>query len=66
MVRMFAEGSVFLDQPQGKLVDVTPSQLMDGGKYKFHPVYRSGISLTLPIKIKEKSGVRSQELGVRS
>lgn len=52
MVRMFTEGSVFSEQPQGKLVDVTPRQLIDDGKYKFHPVYRSGISLTLPIKIK--------------
>lgn len=53
MVRMFTEGSVFSEQPQGKLVDVTPPQLInDDGTYKFHPVYRSGISLTLPIKIK--------------
>ena len=52
---MFAEGSVFSQQPQGKLVDVTPAELKttDGG-YKFHPIYRSGISLALPIQIKDK------------
>ncbi len=55
MVRMFTEGSVFLEKPQGKLVDVTPRQLIndDDGTYKFHPVYRSGISLTLPIKCRD-------------
>lgn len=55
MVRMFSEGSVFKEQPQGKLVDVTPVQLVDDeGKYKFHPIYRSGISLSLSINIKIK------------
>ena len=52
-VRMFAEGSVFAQKPQGELVDVTPAELIDNaGKPKFHPIYRSGISLALPIKIK--------------
>lgn len=52
MVRMFAEGSVFPAAPQGKLVDVTPKELMTkDGKYKTHPIYRSGISLSLPIKV---------------
>ena len=50
---MFVEGSVFSQQPQGELVDVTPAELIDNaGKPKFHPIYRSGISLALPIKIK--------------
>ncbi|MEL7246536.1 MAG: hypothetical protein AAGM40_30055 [Cyanobacteria bacterium J06573_2] len=53
-LRMFAEGSVFSQQPQGKLVDVTPAELKTtDGEYKFHPIYRSGISLALPIKIKD-------------
>lgn len=45
MVRMFAEGSVFPINPLGKLADVTPD------KFKQHKIYRSGISLSLPIKV---------------
>ncbi|KAB8331445.1 type III-A CRISPR-associated RAMP protein Csm4 [Scytonema tolypothrichoides VB-61278] len=48
MVRMFSEGSVFLAPPQGKLVDVTPKD------FKKHCIYRSGISLSLPIKALDK------------
>lgn len=48
MVRMFAEGSVFPIPPQGKLADVTPP-----GFKELHSVYRSGISLSLPIKVSE-------------
>lgn len=48
MVRMFSEGSVFSTPPQGKLVDVTPE------KFTKHRIYRSGISLSLPIKLQEK------------
>ncbi|NMG09349.1 type III-A CRISPR-associated RAMP protein Csm4 [Brasilonema sp. UFV-L1] len=48
MVRMFSEGSVFLTPPQGKLVDVTPKD------FKKHCIYRSGISLSLPIKGQDK------------
>ncbi|GAB1543756.1 type III-A CRISPR-associated RAMP protein Csm4 [Scytonema sp. NUACC21] len=47
-VRMFAEGSVFLGTPQGKLVDVTPQG------FSTHSIYRSGISLSLPIKVQEE------------
>ncbi len=47
-VRMFAEGSVFLKTPQGQLVNVTPK------KFKAHSIYRSGISLSLPIKVREE------------
>ncbi|MEC4892640.1 MAG: type III-A CRISPR-associated RAMP protein Csm4 [Oscillatoria sp. PMC 1051.18] len=45
MVRMFSEGSVFPVSPQGQLADVTPE------KYKLHRIYRSGISLSLPLCI---------------
>lgn len=45
MVRMFAEGSVFPIEPQGKLANVTPSE------FKAHEIYRSGIGLSLPIKV---------------
>lgn len=52
MVRMFAEGSVFPIAPQGKLANVTPSELInEDGTYKTHPIYRSGIGLSLPIKV---------------
>lgn len=44
-VQMFAEGSVFPAIPEGKLADVTPEGFTD------HRVYRSGISLSLPIKV---------------
>lgn len=47
-VRMFTEGSVFSAVPQGKLVDVTPNGRL---KFQDHPIYRSGISMSLPIKI---------------
>lgn len=42
-VSMFAEGSVFSEAPIGQLADVTP----DG--FRTHKIYRSGISLSLPI-----------------
>lgn len=45
MVRMFVEGSVFPIEPPGKLADVTPSE------FKAHKIYRSGIGLSLPIKV---------------
>jgi CRISPR-associated protein Csm4 len=44
MVRMFAEGSVFPIQPIGALADVTPNNVRLA-----HSIYRSGISLSLPI-----------------
>ncbi|MBE9200798.1 MULTISPECIES: type III-A CRISPR-associated RAMP protein Csm4 [unclassified Nodularia (in: cyanobacteria)] len=48
MVRMFSEGSVFSTPPQGKLVNVKPEE------FKKHSIYRSGISLSLPIKVQGK------------
>lgn len=45
MVRMFTEGSVFSANPQGKLANVTPDQ------FKAHSIYRSGVSLSLPVSI---------------
>lgn len=51
MVRMFAEGSVFPQEPCGKLINVTPKELINkDGTYKTHAIYRSGISFSLPIK----------------
>lgn len=45
-VQMFAEGSVFQDQPKGQLANVTP----DGFKTdNTHYIYRSGISMSLSI-----------------
>lgn len=48
-IRMFAEGSVFSSEPIGKLADVTPLG------FTSHPIYRSGISLSLSIKVKSQS-----------
>jgi len=42
-IRMFAEGSVFLIQPEGELADVTDPRFTN------HLIYRSGISVSLPI-----------------
>jgi CRISPR-associated protein Csm4 len=47
MVRMFAEGSVFAEVPRGQLADVTPSG------FSQHSVYRNGIALSLPVRLKE-------------
>ena len=47
-IRMFAEGSVFCSEPIGKLADVTPLGFTN------HPIYRSGVSLSLPIKVKSE------------
>ncbi len=44
-VMMFAGGSVFADIPIGKLADVTPPEFTQ------HKIYRSGIAVSLPIKI---------------
>ncbi|HAN75585.1 MAG TPA: type III-A CRISPR-associated RAMP protein Csm4 [Planktothrix sp. UBA8402] len=46
MVRMFTEGSVFSACPQGKLANVTPDNY---NSKAHHKVYRSGVSLSLPI-----------------
>ncbi len=54
MVRMFAEGSVFPEQPQGKLANVTPREFITPQGYRPHAIYRSGISLSLPIKAQDK------------
>jgi CRISPR-associated protein Csm4 len=54
MVRMFAEGSVFPEQPQGKLANVTPREFITPQGYRPHAIYRSGISLSLPIKVQDK------------
>jgi CRISPR-associated protein Csm4 len=48
-VQMFTEGSVFPTYPQGQLADVTPTGF-DQQRYG-HKIYRSGISLSLPINI---------------
>jgi|JFJP01.1.fsa_nt_gi CRISPR-associated protein Csm4 len=45
-VIMFAEGSVFREFPRGKLANVTPPE------FSQHQIYRSGIAVSLPIKIK--------------
>ncbi|MEO0416477.1 MAG: type III-A CRISPR-associated RAMP protein Csm4, partial [Verrucomicrobiota bacterium] len=45
-VYMFAEGSVFPHIPNGHLADVTPGQFRGG-----HSVYRSGVALSIPVKL---------------
>jgi CRISPR-associated protein Csm4 len=44
-VVMFGEGSVFSEIPKGKLANVTPYEFTQ------HQIYRSGIAVSLPIKI---------------
>lgn len=48
-VHMLTEGSVFSIPPIGELAPVTPST------FKTHEIYRSGISLSLPIAIAEEA-----------
>jgi CRISPR-associated protein Csm4 len=45
-IHMFAEGSVFPHRPNGHLADVTPGQFRGG-----HSVYRSGVALSIPVKL---------------
>lgn len=58
-VPMFVEGSVFKQSPTGQLADVTPPVGSDripfNKKPNGHKIYRSGISLSLPIKIHDES-----------
>ena len=50
-IHMFAEGSVFTDRPVGQLANVTPPEFETSpGVYRPHPIYRSGIALSLAIK----------------
>jgi len=44
--RMFSEGSVFSSPPRGRLLNVAPEGLS-------HPVYRSGLAMSLPINLEE-------------
>jgi CRISPR-associated protein Csm4 len=44
-VQMFTEGSVFAHRPQGQLADVTPQG------FSKHSIYRSGLALSLPVKL---------------
>ncbi|MGB7439988.1 MAG: type III-A CRISPR-associated RAMP protein Csm4 [Coleofasciculaceae cyanobacterium] len=53
-VRMFAEGSVFSSPPSGQLANVTPEL------FNTHPIYRNGISLSLPILIDSPSPQNSK------
>ncbi|NMG57323.1 type III-A CRISPR-associated RAMP protein Csm4 [Geitlerinema sp. P-1104] len=56
-VTMFLEGSLFKYKPQGKLAEVTPSEF---NRYRAkHPVYRSGVALSCPVRVKELSEVQS-------
>jgi CRISPR-associated protein Csm4 len=61
VVSMFTEGSVFqadLAQLSGKLADVTPRDFVvqRNGQRIGHSIYRSGIALSLPVKVLETSG----------
>jgi CRISPR-associated protein Csm4 len=49
-VQMFGEGSVFPVMPAGQLADVTPDRF-DPTQPTHHRIYRSGISLSLPVKL---------------
>lgn len=49
-IQMFAEGSVFPHSPTGLLADVTPENFRQQHR-AYHNVYRSGISLSLPVHL---------------
>jgi CRISPR-associated protein Csm4 len=52
-IQMFTEGSVFSAPPAGNLADVTPENEDGQPKFRDHPIYRSGISLSLPMNVQE-------------
>lgn len=52
-LQMFTEGSVFPDQPQGRLADVTPCDEKGNRRFREHKIYRSGIALSLPVSVVE-------------
>lgn len=47
-VHMFAEGSVFKSKSSGELAELTPE------RFTSHKIYRNGISLSIPIKVKQE------------
>lgn len=49
-LQMFTEGSVFSTSPNGQLIDVTPYDRQGNPKFTKHPVYRSGLAVSLPIR----------------
>ena len=52
-VHMFTEGSIFNTAPSGQLADVTPPEFITSAHTSQpHPIFRNGISLTIPIFIK--------------
>lgn len=53
-VRMLGEGSVFKKQPMGALVDVTPVG-KEGNPMLPHPVWRNGLSFSLPCRMEESN-----------
>lgn len=57
-IHMFAEGSVFTARPHGQLANVTPSEFeISPGVYRPHPIYRSGIALSLAINAPSNSAL---------
>ena len=51
-VHMFAEGSIFPTAPLGQLADVTPPEFRTSTQTSQpHPIFRNGISLTIPISV---------------
>ena len=46
---MFAEGSVFRSQPNGRLLNLSPD-----GNAPTHPIHRNGLALSLPLTSREK------------
>lgn len=50
---MFSEGSIFTENPQGHLLDLTPTVMPGNEKYP-HPVYRYAYGFAVPIKIQQE------------
>lgn len=50
-IHMFTEGSVLTSAPTGRLANVTPAEFRTSQKdvYRPHPIYRSGVALSLAI-----------------
>jgi|GEM_PF-276439 len=50
-IRMFGEGSIFLDKPIGQLANLTPEEKETPQWKGYHKIYRYGYAFSAPIKI---------------
>ncbi len=59
-VHMFGEGSIFLEEPNGQLVDLTPDKKTTPLWNGHHEIYRYGYALTVPIKLCQEEEIENE------